>query len=52
MNETAISTTALDPIDAEIRDQIIAFIKEKSLPVKLVTMTVGKVLVPFASRTD
>ena len=42
MNETAISTTALDAIDNEIRDSLIAFLKEKNLPVRLVTMTVGK----------
>src|SRR6202007_2496606 len=42
MNETAISTTALDTIDAEIRDELIAFIKEKALPVRLITMTVGR----------
>src|SRR6266403_875007 len=42
MNETAISTTALDAIDAEIRDQLVAFIKDKKLPVQLLTMTVGK----------
>ena len=42
MNETAISTTALDDIDAEIRDAPAAFIADKALPVKLVTMTVGR----------
>ncbi len=42
MNETAISTTALDDIDAEIRDSLIAFISDKQLPVRLVTMTVGR----------
>jgi hypothetical protein len=42
MNETAISTTALDAIDEEIRDQLQKFIATKNLPVKLVTMTVGK----------
>ncbi len=42
MNETAISTTALDEIDAEINDALIAFIELKKLPVKLVTMTVGR----------
>src|SRR5579864_1517532 len=52
MNETAISTTALDAIDAEIRDQIVAFIKEKSLPVKLVTMTVGKANPPDAVKNQ
>jgi regulator of protease activity HflC (stomatin/prohibitin superfamily) len=42
MNETAISTTALDDIDAEIRDSLVAFISDKRLPVRLVTMTVGR----------
>jgi regulator of protease activity HflC (stomatin/prohibitin superfamily) len=42
MNETAISTTALDDIDAEIRDSLVAFISDKQLPVRLVTMTVGR----------
>ena len=42
MNETAISTTALDAIDAEIQDDLVAFIADKGLPVKLVTMTVGR----------
>jgi len=32
MNETAISTTALDAIDAEIRDALVAFIGSKKLP--------------------
>jgi len=42
MNETAISTTALDQIDGEIHDQLASFIKQKNLPVELVTMTVGR----------
>jgi regulator of protease activity HflC (stomatin/prohibitin superfamily) len=42
MNETAISTTALDEIDAEINGALTSFIKEKALPIKLITMTVGK----------
>jgi regulator of protease activity HflC (stomatin/prohibitin superfamily) len=52
MNETAISTTALDTIDAEIRDQLIAFIKDKGLPVRLVTMTVGKANPPDAIKNQ
>jgi regulator of protease activity HflC (stomatin/prohibitin superfamily) len=52
MNETAISTTALDTIDAEIRDQLIAFMQSKSLPVKLVTMTVGKANPPDAVKNQ
>jgi regulator of protease activity HflC (stomatin/prohibitin superfamily) len=42
MNETAISTTALDAIDAEIKTDLAAFLVDKALPVKLVTMTVGR----------
>src|SRR6201997_1441471 len=52
MNETAISTTALDAIDAEIRDQLDAFIKEKGLPVRLVTMTVGRANPPDAIKNQ
>src|SRR4029077_18549218 len=50
MNETAISTTALDAIDAEIQAQLIAFLKEKDLPIKLVTMTVGRANPPDAIK--
>src|SRR5262249_32011743 len=52
MNETAISTTALDAIDAEIRDALIAFIKEKELPIKLITMTVGRANPPDAIKNQ
>ncbi len=52
MNETAISTTALDAIDAEIRDQLNAFIKDKKLPVQLLTMTVGKANPPDAIKNQ
>lgn len=52
MNETAISTTALDAIDEEIRDNLVGFIKEKNLPVKLVTMTVGRANPPDAIKNQ
>jgi regulator of protease activity HflC (stomatin/prohibitin superfamily) len=52
MNETAISTTALDDIDKEIHDQLIRFIKEKSLPVELVTMTVGRANPPDSVKNQ
>ena len=52
MNETAISTTALDAIDAEIRDNLITFIKEKELPVRLITMTVGRANPPDAIKNQ
>jgi len=50
MNETAISTTALDLIDAEIHDQLVQFIADKKIPVRLVTMTVGKANPPDSVR--
>lgn len=50
MNETAISTTALDSIDSEIRDQLVDFMQKKSLPVQLVTMTVGRANPPDAIK--
>ena len=52
MNETAISTTALDEIDNEIRDQLRLFLKEKGLPVELVTMTVGRANPPDSVKTQ
>ena len=52
MNETAISTSALDAIDAEIRDSLVEFIKEKGLPVRLVTMTVGRANPPDAIKNQ
>lgn len=52
MNETAISTTALDDIDNEIRDQLRLFIREKGLPVELVTMTVGRANPPDSVKNQ
>jgi regulator of protease activity HflC (stomatin/prohibitin superfamily) len=52
MNETAISTTALDAIDGEIRDELVNFIRDKNLPVKLITMTVGKANPPDAIKNQ
>jgi hypothetical protein len=52
MNETAISTVALDAIDAEIRDGLTAFITSKGLPVNLVTMTVGRANPPDAIKNQ
>jgi regulator of protease activity HflC (stomatin/prohibitin superfamily) len=52
MNETAISTTALDAIDDEIRDNLAKFIEDKKLPVRLVTMTVGRANPPDAIKNQ
>jgi regulator of protease activity HflC (stomatin/prohibitin superfamily) len=52
MNETAIDTTALDGIDAEIRGNLVNFIQQKQLPVQLITMTVGKANPPDAIKNQ
>jgi regulator of protease activity HflC (stomatin/prohibitin superfamily) len=52
MNETAISTTALDAIDEEIHDNLTQFIKEKQIPVRLITMTVGRANPPDAIKSQ
>lgn len=52
MNETAISTTALDEIDGEIQDQLVAFMRQKTLPVELVTMTVGRANPPDSVKNQ
>jgi regulator of protease activity HflC (stomatin/prohibitin superfamily) len=52
MNETAIKPTALDDIDSEIRESLTAFIKDKGIPVKLVTATVGRANPPDAVKNQ
>jgi len=52
MNEAAIDTTALDAIDADIREQLQAFIAEKGLPIRLVTATVGRANPPDAIKSQ
>lgn len=52
MNETAISTTALDEIDHEIQDQLVGFMRQKTLPVELVTMTVGRANPPDSVKNQ
>jgi regulator of protease activity HflC (stomatin/prohibitin superfamily) len=52
MNDTAIKTTALAEIDAEIRQALIDFIKDKGIPIKLVTATVGRANPPDAIKNQ
>ena len=52
MNETAISTTALDAIDTEIRQDLADFITQKNLPIRLVTMTVGRANPPDSIKSQ
>jgi len=50
MNETAISTEAIDQIDAQIRDGLGQFIAQKGLPIELITVTVGRANPPDSVR--
>lgn len=52
MNETAIQTTAIDQIDAEISQAMTAYITESKLPVKLLKITVGRANPPDAVRNQ
>lgn len=52
MNETAISTTAIDSIDSEIKDNLNQFIHDRGLPVRLLTLTVGRANPPDAIKNQ
>jgi regulator of protease activity HflC (stomatin/prohibitin superfamily) len=52
MNETAIQTTAIDEIDAEVTDAVGNYLKDNKLPVRLVKITVGKANPPDAVRNQ
>lgn len=52
MNEVAIQSTAIDAIDNEVRNNLIDFLKEKKLPVQIVTMTVGRANPPDAIKNQ
>lgn len=42
MNETAISTKAIEEIDNEVSTSIVKYIEDSKLPVRLIQVTVGK----------
>lgn len=50
LNETAISTDAIDAIDAEVSSAMTRYFSEAGLPVELVQMTVGKANPPDAIK--
>ena len=52
MNETAIQTTAIEEIDAEVSSEMAAYLKENKLPIRLVKITVGKANPPDAVRNQ
>lgn len=50
MNETAISTTAIEAIDREVTARMENYLKQTNIPVKLLQVTVGKANPPDAVR--
>lgn len=53
MNETAISTTAIDAIDSEIRAALLKYVGvESGLPVRLVSVTVGRANPPDSVKNQ
>ncbi len=50
MNEVAINPTAIDAIDDEVRNQLDAFFRTSHIPVRILTMTVGRAIPPDAIR--
>lgn len=52
MNEVAISASAIDSIDAEIAKGLNSFIADKKLPVRLITLTIGRAIPPDAVKNQ
>ncbi len=52
MNETAISTLAIDAIDAEVSGAMEKYIESAKIPVKLVQVTVGKANPPDSIKNQ
>ena len=50
MNETAISTAAVEEIDAEVTGAMESYLSEASLPVRLIQVTVGRANPPDAVK--
>jgi regulator of protease activity HflC (stomatin/prohibitin superfamily) len=52
MNETAINTSAIEAIDAEVSDAMDKYIAEAKLPVKLLQVTVGRANPPDSIKSQ
>jgi regulator of protease activity HflC (stomatin/prohibitin superfamily) len=52
MNEMAIKTTAVDAVNHEVETGMATYLKDKGLPVKLITMTVGRANPPDAIKNQ
>ncbi len=50
MNEVAINPTAIDAIDNEVRSELQNFFVTSHIPVRILTMTVGRAIPPDAIR--
>lgn len=52
MNETAINTTAIDSIDAEVTSQMLRYIASSGLPIRLIKITVGRASPPDSIKNQ
>jgi len=52
MTETAIQTTAIEEIDAEVSKEMSSYLNDSKLPIRLLKITVGKANPPDAVRTQ
>ncbi len=52
MNETAISTVAIDAIDAEVTAAMEQYLKDAKLPLKLIQITIGKANPPDSIKSQ
>jgi regulator of protease activity HflC (stomatin/prohibitin superfamily) len=52
MNEVAINTTAVEAVDEEVAHGMANYVGEKGLPVKIITMTVGRANPPDAIKNQ
>jgi regulator of protease activity HflC (stomatin/prohibitin superfamily) len=52
MNETAIQTTAVDAIDAEVSKAMIDYLAQARLPLRLIDVTVGRANPPDSIKTQ
>lgn len=52
MNEIAIQTSAVDAVDNEVESGMTAYLAAKGLPIKLITMTVGRANPPDAIKNQ
>lgn len=52
LNETAIDTKAIDDIDREVSESLLAYIKTADLPLELIDFTVGKANPPDAIKNQ